>query len=332
MEKNEAAIGVNVFWTIPNVKVAVEDVKVAAAKHGFDAEDIKEPSDRKVFSRASKALNNGQQRRLVRRVSDAPGKSTVIGIVDESVEAGSEQLEYNQSTTVRFDKADSTVNADGSLAGEFLDEFEGLKGVLTHQDFRRFVRMTVKNCAGVPKRPSGGIYFIPTENIGLIERCAEMYSELGIGTIYVERIFDGPQERQIVWESAETEINKMVDSLLGKVSKIEKRAGAMKGHDERMEELQNMMTVYTKITGSAAEAEAISERLEEATAIVASKMSELQGVADEKSATKQAAKDERKAAKTASRNAAKVEKAEVRKAKKAAKASKPKKVAKATAA
>jgi len=312
MEKNEAAIGVNVFWTIPNVKVAVEDVKVAAAKHGFDAEDIKEPSDRKVFSRASKALNTGQHRRLVRRISDTPGQSTVIGIVDETVVAGSEQLDYNQSTTVRFDKSNSTVNADGILANEFLDQFEDLKGVLTHQDFRRFVRRTVRDCAGVPKRPSGGIYFIPTENIGLIERCAEMYTELGIGTIYVERIFDGPQERRIVWESAETEINKMVDSLLSKVSKIEKRAGAMKGQSARMAELQNMMTVYTKITGSAAEAEAISERLEEATAIVASKMSDLQTMADAKSETKQAAKEERKAAKAA-------DKAETAAVKKAAK-------------
>ena len=317
MEKNEAAIGVNVFWTIPQIKVAVEDVKKAAAKHGFDAEDIKEPSDRKVFSRASKALNSGQHRRLVRRISDAPGKSTVIGIVDESVVDGSEQLEYNQSTTVRFDKTDSTVNADGSLASEFLDEFEGLKGVLTHQDFRRFIRRTIRDCNGIPKRPSGGIYFIPTENIGMIERCAEMYKELGIGTIYVERIFDGPQERQIVWESAETEINKMVDSLLSKVNKIEKRAGAMKGQEGRMEELQNMMTVYTKITGSAAEAEAISERLEEATAIVASKMSDLQGIADEKATTKQAAKDERSATKAA----VKAEKA----------ATKPKKVPKKVA-
>jgi hypothetical protein len=321
MEKSEAAIGVNVFWTIPTNKVAVADVKEAAAKHGFDAEDIKEPSDRKVFSRASKALNNGQQRRLVRRISDAPGKSTVIGIVDESVEAGSEQLEYTQSTTVRFDKTDSTVNADGSLASEFLDEFEGLKGVLTHQDFRRFVRRTVRECNGIPKRPSGGIYFIPTENIGMIERCAEMYNELGVGTIYVERIFDGPQERRIVWESAEGEINKMVDSLLSKVSKIEKRAGAMKGQGERMAELQNMMTVYTKITGSAAEAEAISERLEEATAIVASKMSDLQGIADAKTETKSVAA----AAKAAG-------KAEIAAVKKAAKKKKVTKKEKAEAA
>jgi hypothetical protein len=268
-------IGVNVYWNLKNVgKIDADKAVEILEEKGFEREDIKWPSVKTAFCRAIKEFNDTRGHRLTRKIKD--NKDCLIyGIVDEKVDAENEALTYKKETTARFDKQTGRVDAEGELSQEVCNMYEVYQDKFIGYDIRQFLRVAIDKACGVPKRPSGGIYFVPQTSVETIEAMSAVINELGIGKVYIERIYDGPQERENIWESCSDEIERVVEDVLTSVEKIGKRVSAVETQESKVLEMKNLMGVYQKLLGKEAIIEDIMEKLQEADSLINKKMKEL---------------------------------------------------------
>jgi|GEM_PF-3015677 len=285
--------GVNIWWTCPEFVMKGEQAQAIFEANGFEPEkDLPLPSRRKAISRAVYSFQD-RRRASGRKVTEKAAESdsaVVYGILGRQSKAA-EEVSYDQSTTVRLDKDSGRVEASGELAEEALQAIGRYTDAITDDDVRMFLRRIVRICYGVAKRPSGGIYFIPERFANIIESASEAIDALDVGArLYVERVMDGEQERQIVWEAVETDAEARLEATLQAVGRIEKRVGCMKSQQAKLHELDQLVDIYRNLLGQEAEYEALVERLQNASNQVADKLEALEEARDAKQAEKDATK------------------------------------------
>jgi hypothetical protein len=271
-------LGVNVWWTVPGLVVDAGIAQDTLLRNGFQKDLMKTPSRRLEISRAAYSLQNrrGKSDRRVTEKTQDNGKYIVFGILDRK-RVDDERVRFGQGTTVRLDKDTGAVTAEGSLAKEFYETLAIYEGKITDDDIRLFLRHVIKASKGISKRPSGGIYFVPSDRASMIERAQKVLKELeSHAKVYVEGIIDGPRERENVWESVEAEIDSCIEDALKSTERIEKSAKAVQSHKLKLEGLEELMEVYQNLLGEEAKYEAVAERIEIAVGEVQRKMSELQ--------------------------------------------------------
>jgi hypothetical protein len=276
----EVKFGVNLWWMVPGFNAPAEKVQALLEKYGFDKEDIKEPSDRVEVSRAVRSFQNRRtkdERRLA-EIAKTHVDKVVYGILDR--EQGEDEVNFTQSTTIVYDKNHNTVQVSGSLANEVSARLELMKDQINDADIRYFLRKVVKMCHGVSKRPTGGIYFVPAMFVGIIDQAQGFLAELGVGAkLYVERVMDGKQEREIVKEAVEDDLDKQLEAVMSGVDRIERRIGALHNSTAKVEELRGLMLVYQDLLGKEAKYEEMTEKLDKAVQVISAKMVSLQGTA-----------------------------------------------------
>ncbi len=271
--------GVNVWWTCPEfVRGDGDSVRTLATKHGFEPEtDLPTPSRREEVSRAAYSFQD-RRHKEGRRVTEKAlntGRYVTYGILD-LVQTGGEEVAYKQGTTVRLDKEDGRVTAEGVHAADFEKALQTYTGAVTDDDIRGFFRNVIKMCHGVAKRPTGGIYFVPDRYAQVLESAKTFIADLGIGArLYVERLQNGPAERAIVWEAVASDIDGQIEDTLNAVGRIEKRASALTDHEQRIKELDEMARIYRDILGTEAKYEEVAEKLKDAETKIAAKLAEL---------------------------------------------------------
>jgi len=268
-------IGVNVYWNLKNVgKIQAPRLLDLMSANGFNNEDIKFPSEKTAFCRAIKDFNNTRGHQLSRKIAD--NKDCIVyGIVDETINKENETLNYRKETSARFDKESHKVDAEGPLAQAICDNYMSYMDVFVRADISQFLRVGINKACGVPKRPSGGIYFVPQEKIKVIESLSNIINELGIGKVYIERIYDGPQERGNIWESCEEEIERVVDEVLKSAEKIGKRTSALENQEVKLKKMNELMEVYQGLLGNEAVVEDMVEKIQRASSFITEKMKEL---------------------------------------------------------
>lgn len=282
VENNE--FGVNLWWSVPSFVVDGERAQNILIKHGFEKEDLPLPSRRKVVSRAAYSFQDRRRssgRRVTEKTRDSESYVT-YGILNQK-RRGSEEVGYDQSTTIRLDKDSGRVQADGPLSESFFSELRRYEDAVTEEDVREFLKKVVDMCYGIKKRPSGGIYFIPDRFVGIIESAQSALDELKVGAeLFVERVVNGEQERSIVWNAVENDIDSEIDKVLNAVEKIEKRAANVQSHESKLKELDGLMDIYRGLLGQEAQYEELAEKLEDASNTVAEKLGKLQKLAENK--------------------------------------------------
>ncbi len=268
-------IGVNVYWNLKNVgKIQASRLINLINANGFNEDDIKFPSEKTSFCRAIKDFNNTRGHRLARKISD--NKDCIIyGIVDETINKEDETLKYRKETSARFDKGDYRVDAEGPLSQAICVNYMSYMDVFVRADISQFLRVGINRACGVPKRPSGGIYFVPQAKVEIIEAMSRIIDELGIGKIYIERIYDGPQERENIWESCEEEIERVVDDVFANTKKIGKRVSALENQEGKLKQMNELMGVYEGLLGREAVVEDMVEKIQRAESFISDKMKEL---------------------------------------------------------
>jgi hypothetical protein len=270
--------GVNIWWTCPEFVMSGEKAREALTKHGFEEEDMPLPDRAKAVSRAAYSFQDRRHKngRRVTEKTKTTSRHNVYGILGQ-VSKGDEEVAYNQSTTVRFDKESKRVEVEGVLNEDFMKALEKYDDAITDDDVRLFLRKVVRMCKGVAKRPSGGIYFVPEKFVGIIESASYVIDELKVGAkLYVEGVVNGQRERQNVWEAVETDIEGQIEATLKAVERIEKRASSVQSHEAKLSEMTDLMNIYRELLGQEAKYEELAERLESASSEVAKKLDELQ--------------------------------------------------------
>ncbi len=276
--------GVNLWWFIPTLAVPAQQAQDLLVKYDFEKNDMKEPSDRVEVSRAVHSFQNRRTKadRRMAEIASELGDKVVYGLLDREQVNGS-QVDFVQKTTVTYDKNANTVNVTGALVPEVEQALLDYRDKITDQDVRYFLRKVVRMCHGVSKRPTGGIYFVPTQFVGVIESAKTFLAELASGArLYVERVVDGEQERAIVWEAVEDDLDDQLATILHAVDRVEKRVGALKNQEARVEELRGLMKTYQDLLGREAKYEDMASKLDAAVQTIAQKMTTLQaGMAPE---------------------------------------------------
>jgi len=278
-EGTGAGLGVNVWYTVPQgIVIPAEDAQAAAVRNGFQECDFPVPSPRTEVSRAAHSLQDRRHksnRRVTEKTKDND-RYVVYGILDQT-RKGDEEVAFEQGTTVRFDKETGRVDAEGPLAEDFQKRYNKVKGAVTDDDVRIFLRRVVGMCFGVPKRPTGGIWFVPGHVATIVENAQAVLDELKTGAkLYLEGVVNGVRERENVWESVEGEIEKRIEETLRAVERIGKRAAGLVDHEATIAGLDELMKVYSNILGEEARHEALAEKLSDAAQTVAAKMAAMQ--------------------------------------------------------
>lgn len=270
-------IGVNIWWTIPEGVVPRADAVAAAKAFGFVDDDVPNPSRQLAVSRAVQSFHN-RRRRADRRLGEKVGEtmsSAIYGILDRQSE-GSDSVSFQQKTTVVLDKASGVVTATGALASEYEAELAKFSGAITDDDVRTFLRRVIRMVYGVAKRPSGGIYFVPSRFLGIVESADKAMARMIPGArLYRERVVDGPIERQNIWQSVEEDVGSRVEDAVNAVAKIECRRSAVETQEEAVWQAKDLMEVYVNLLGEEAKYQGLAEKIEEAIKVVSAKMVEL---------------------------------------------------------
>jgi hypothetical protein len=289
--------------------------QAALMAHGFSKDLITPPSRRLEVSRAAYSFQNRRgksDRRVTEKIQDN-GKYASYGIL-EQIRVGNEEVGFRQVLTVRLNKTTgegrvmvcpslkkelaevqakldvnptkALVREEAELASavvlgkklipEFRETLRSYTGKITDEEIRNFLRRIIRMVHGISKRPSGGIYFVPSHRADVVERAQAVLDELkSTARIYLEGVMNGERERMNVWESVEFEINARIDEAVRASDRIEKSTSAVKGHQMKLEGLDELMGVYQELLGEEAKYEEVTERIEGAVRHVQGKMNSL---------------------------------------------------------
>ena len=298
--KEEKSFGVNVWWTIPSTIVDGEMVHSLLEKHGFEKSMIPMPTRRTQVSRAVKSYQNlrsSDGRRIAEKVKDTES-SIVFGILDRESKS-SEEVAFEQQTTIRLDKATGNIIVSGDLSDQVRNTIKEFNGKMDSSDIQAFLRRVVTESWGVSKRPTGGIYFIPSYKADMISKAQAFLNDLDCGAkVYIEGLINGTQERQNVWKSVEDEMRSSVDQALSAARRIEKSVKCLTNQKSRVARMEEMMDIYTELLGSEATFEEMQSEIRNALGEINTKMGSLTTVAEAKAEAKKAkAKSKSKAKK-----------------------------------
>jgi hypothetical protein len=271
-------LGINVWYTCPTLVLDGDKALAALEANGFEQSDMPLPSARAEVSRAAYSFQD-RRHKADRRITEKATESdteVVYGLLDQE-QKGADEVAFEQHTTVRFEKGSGRVLVEGPLHDEFMERYHQFQGAITDEDIRAFLRRVIRMTYGVAKRPTGGIYFVPNRFSAIIESAQAVLDQMGTGArIYVERVMDGVQERANVWGSVEHSIGTDLEGLLKAVERIEKRASSIKNHEARLTEMGELMAIYQDLLGREADAQDLTEKLDEAAQTVAAKLEKLQ--------------------------------------------------------
>lgn len=275
-------IGSNIWWTVPELAKDGKAVQGILGKYGFGEKDMPLPNKRMEVSRAVASFHNLRTKED-KRITISPkenDREVVYAILDCQRES-SDEVSFNQGTTVRLSKIDDTVSIEGKLVSDVQFQLEVYKGKITDDDVRAFLGRVISKCRGVAKRPTGGIYFIPDKYTAVIESAQKALAEIDGGAkLYVEGVVNGVQERQNVWDSVESEIETELARTLDSVERIGRSANAVKNHQAKLDGVKELMDVYVGLLGEEAKYQDIAAKIESAVKVTSVKISELQNVSN----------------------------------------------------
>jgi hypothetical protein len=272
-------LGSILYWHVPqDIFRKVDEAQAVAEMHGFDAEDFKSPSRVLEVSRTAKTFRHqhGNTDKALQEVVRDNSKEKVWGIL--GIRNDGEKASYKQDTTVSFDKDTQAVTAEGEQAGEFMARYNRYKDCITDEDIRVFINRVRSMCHGINLRQgTGGVYFVPERFVAIVKDAQAVLDDLNVGAkIYLLPMQNTQGNREIVWESVEHEIGKDVEALVASAKNITRNVSSFKKKEDKLGELDTLMTVYRDLLGAEAQYEELAERLSDASGQVAELMTELQ--------------------------------------------------------
>jgi len=280
----------DLVWShVPDdVSVGAEYAQEMAVRYGFDPKQYKINgcSFHLAMSKAVREFHALRQHRMGRRLGlreNAAGDNIfVVTVVDEKSDAVEERASYEQMTTGRVNTVTGEATAEGPLAEELLAHYRRYCECICDDDVRNFIRRVIAECAGVPKRSTGGIYFVPAAKKQRLQAAADFVRELASGaeithdTVWVPVGEEGANERRNIAVSVSDAVCTEVETLVAAAGRVSKRVASIKGYENRLSEVKEMVALYETILGKEAEFEEAVEKLAEAEMVVSKKIGELQ--------------------------------------------------------
>ncbi len=231
-ERNKAAggafIGCIIGWKISNnARIKRDTLLQAANSYGVPSSYLpKEVKPAKAFRKAiektrGSAKDNGL---LLRYIGSSPSdedQKIVVGLVEETADLKTENLEYAQKGVINYCAGNITENISSNypeIAEELFDYFEFFSEH-TADDIRRILIAFTSKCAA-RLTPSGGSYFVPSTNNSILNSVDKFFNELCQNTdskIFTFEIYDSPQNQSdlstVAQDNLESEIQELANDL-----------------------------------------------------------------------------------------------------------------------
>ena len=247
MATNNSTYPFNVYWSIPECSIEAQTVRDLLVSHGFAENEIPEPNMRKNTARCVKSFHH--LRGSNKTLADAAGETeeqAVYSLLDRSSGSTDTAVSYDEDTRIVFDKNTNTVSATGSFANEFFDRLNNqYVGRYQADDFRAWILTLVARCAGVPKRPTGGIYIVPGRFRTVFEQAREFLREAAKGAdIYIERVFMGDEETENIRMSVNDFVTRRLDALSERATEYERQSaiGHLQDATNRLSEINALFS------------------------------------------------------------------------------------------
>lgn len=155
-------------------------------------------------------------KRYKRKLTDGTGRQVGWFIKEETQRAGLDPLTRNLISAKLADGRpvvecmDSTYEEHAKLAEAVHAEFTALRGMLTPSDVKRWLSQTViPELHGVSLIETGGLYFIPRDQIALLDRVVRVVEGLDLGSIYLNPAMPGSAHLEAAIDSLAVEVDKV---------------------------------------------------------------------------------------------------------------------------
>jgi hypothetical protein len=182
-------LGEVISWNLPeNTIVSFAQLKQALLVAGLDEKIAREMLPRHAFARAAKQL---AQERIIRCTEDS-GHTMKFQFTREYLNTASGQFVYDYETTLQLDKDTGAVQPDYSvpvgghssdLARQAQQLLDKARQERTTADITRYIMTLFSKQADLfPVRNAGGVYFVPEQHIGFVDKVETLLTALN-GTV-----------------------------------------------------------------------------------------------------------------------------------------------------
>ena len=161
-----------------------------------------------------------------------------------------------------FDKETQTTSATGAQGVAFMERLNNrFVGNVSAEDIRAWLGRVVSRSAGVPKRPSGGIYIVPGRFRPVFELVQKLFESLGKGAhLYIERVYMGDEETANIQTSVIDFVSKKIGEISDKASDY-KRKSALGGLSDEAQKLREINALFSEALDIQAFTDEVNERI-----------------------------------------------------------------------
>lgn len=173
-------LGEVIAWNLPeNTLIAYSDLVRYLDEAGLDKSVAREMRNRHAFARAAKQL---AEERIIRCIEDKPGLMR-FQITKEHRDSLKDLFDYKHETVLQLDKDTGNIlSEDGNsiaLVAEAKRLLDKAKSERNTADITRYIQVLFQRFADLfPVRNAGGVYFVPEQHIGFVERVEQFVGRL----------------------------------------------------------------------------------------------------------------------------------------------------------
>ncbi len=198
---------------------------------------------------------------LVREVH-SDNEEVLRHLVRETVDGGNRRLRYEQVAEIRLDKATNTCQTystqtlsheEGEALHEARSRYDRYREAYQSRHLREIVLDMLEEMNPLAVRPSGGVYFIPSEHETKLTKLQSFVRSLGNGSdFWTMPVMDGADSRAVIRSSLAQEVEDTTKRVIGDMAKLLDRKGEVSEADQRralleLHRLQALTTQYQDV-------------------------------------------------------------------------------------
>ena len=216
-------LGKVVFWTMYDKRVPSDEFKNALEANNVSDKFYREETEKANFISAVRDTCHEFNADFKKLRDDAELISFAVYNVGNDSE-DREILTLDQHTKVVYYKTTKNIICTGNDKFEqlVLFKFEKYKNSLSGNLVRDFIVKTIKDNDASLLRPTGGIYFVPSYKIDIVDKLQSLMKSCDCGIMYDVRIPDCESERNTTAILAKDDLVGRLAEIVGFIEKSQK--------------------------------------------------------------------------------------------------------------
>ena len=197
-------LGFFAWWSIHGLRVRKADLAQIMKDLGFTY-TLKDTPLRGTFLEAIRIVKaaHAAEGLLIRQIRKDSGEYT-FGLVDESIDKANAHLGYSHTATVKFYPVTGVLSCDNTghaLWPLVCAAYRELQEFYSADNMRAILFDVLKDAHLVSVRQNGGIYFIPIQYQGLVDKIEKLLERIGNSYLSVAPQVDLESTRKSIYKA-----------------------------------------------------------------------------------------------------------------------------------